>query len=352
MGGDHAPELVIRGAALACARHPDARMLLVGDSGRIQPLLKRHPALRERCDLIPSGTSVAADEKPSHALRNKTGSSMALAIGAVRDGTADAAVSAGNTGALMAFAVRFLECLPGIHRPAIAATIPTRRSESVLLDMGANAECEVDHLVQFAVMGTAFAQVVLGRMDPEIRLLNIGQERGKGRAAIREADVRLRAGPLGRHYRGYIEGDGVTAGRADVVVTDGFTGNVMLKTAEGTAKLCSHYLRTALRSSVGGIVAGMLARPALQALRDKLDPRKHNGAILLGLNGVTVKSHGGTDAMGFAHSIDVAYDMVQGDMNQHILHAIRDLGDSGRPAGRPELAHSSGAAASDSRCTQ
>ncbi len=327
MGGDRAPELMVRGAALACARHPDARMLLVGDPDRIRPLLERQKALRNRCDLVPAETSVEANERPSLALRNKTNSSMALAVGAVKDGTADAAVSAGNTGALMAFAVKFLECLPGIHRPAIAATIPTRNSECVLLDMGANAECEVDHLVQFAVMGTAFAQVVLGRVDPEVRLLNIGQERSKGRTVIREADSRLRNGPLGQLYRGYIEGDGVTAGKTDVVVTDGFTGNVVLKTAEGTARLCSHYLRTALRSSLGGLMAGVLARPALQTLREKLDPRKHNGAILLGLNGVTVKSHGGTDALGFAHSIDVAYDMVHGNMNQHILDAIRNIGD-------------------------
>ena len=328
MGGDRAPELVIRGAALASARHPDARMYLVGDSDRIKPLLDRQKALRDRCDIVPAASSVEADEKPSLALRNKMDSSMALAIEAVKDGTADAAVSAGNTGALMAFAVKFLECLPGIHRPAIAATIPTRRSETVLLDMGANAECEDSHLVQFAVMGTAFARVVLGRIEPEVRLLNIGQERGKGRAVIRQADEHLRRGPLSNHYRGYIEGDGVAAGEADVVVTDGFTGNVMLKTAEGTAKLCSHYLRTALRSSLGGLMAGVLARPAFQTLREKLDPRKHNGAILLGLNGVTVKSHGGTDALGFAHSIDVAYDMVRGDVNQHILAAIREIGEA------------------------
>jgi len=328
MGGDRAPELVIRGAALACARHPDARIHLMGDPDRIKPLLDRQKALRSRCDVVAAGASVEAGERPSLALRNKTDSSMALAIGAVKDGTADAAVSAGNTGALMAFAVKLLECLPGIHRPAIAATIPTRRSEIVLLDMGANAECEDSHLVQFAVMGTAFARVVLGRTDPEVRLLNIGQERGKGRAVIRQADAHLRNGPLSENYQGYIEGDGVAAGEADVVVTDGFTGNVMLKTAEGTAKLCSHYLRTALRSSLGGLMAGILARPTFQTLREKLDPRKHNGAILLGLNGVTVKSHGGTDALGFAHSIDVAYDMVRGDVNQHILAAIKEIGEA------------------------
>ena len=179
MGGDRAPELVIRGAALACARHPDARIHLMGDPDRIKPLLDRQKALRSRCDVVAAGASVEAGERPSLALRNKTDSSMALAVGAVKDGTADAAVSAGNTGALMAFAIKLLECLPGIHRPAIAATIPTRRSEIVLLDMGANAECEDSHLVQFAVMGTAFARVVLGRVDPEVRLLNIGQERGK-----------------------------------------------------------------------------------------------------------------------------------------------------------------------------
>ena len=328
MGGDRAPALVVRGAALACARHPDVRFRLIGDPRQIEILLARQKRLRKCAEIVPAGSVVAADERPSHALRNKTDSSMALAVGAVADGTADAAVSAGNTGALMAFAIKNLECLPGIHRPAIASTIPTRRSETVLLDMGANAECEESHLVQFAVMGTAFARVVMGRNDPEVRLLNIGQERGKGRAAIREADRLLRAGSLQKNYRGYIEGDGVAAGEADVVVTDGFTGNVMLKTAEGMAKLCSHYLRTALKSSLGGLMAGVLARQAFQALREKLDPRKHNGAILLGLNGITVKSHGGTDALGFAHSIDVAYDMVCGNVNQHILAAIEDIAEA------------------------
>ncbi len=331
MGGDRAPMLVIRGAALACARHPDVQFQLIGDPDQITPLLAKRKKLRACSEIVPAGANVDPDERPSHAVRNKADSSMALAIEAVANGSADAAVSAGNTGALMGFAIKNLARLPGIHRPAIAATIPSRRSEIVILDLGANAECEDSHLVQFAVMGTAFARVALGRLNPEVRLLNIGQEPGKGRSEIRKADQILREGPLKAHYKGYIEGDGVAAGQADVVVTDGFTGNVLLKTTEGIAKLCTHYLRTSLRSSLGGLLAGILARPAFQTLREKLDPRKHNGAIFLGLNGVAVKSHGGTDALGFAHSIDVAYDMVRGDVNRDITTAIKEIGATHRP---------------------
>lgn len=326
MGGDHAPAMVVRGAELARQRHPSIRYRLCGDEGRIAPLLRRQPKLAACAEILHTGEAVDPDERPSAALRRKAGSSMALAVRAVRDGEADAAVSAGNTGALMAFAMTNLKRLPGIRRPAIAAVIPTRRGESVILDLGANVECEAGHLVQFAFMGTAFARIVLGRTDPDVRLLNVGVEDGKGRAAVGEAAEALRAGPLGPHFRGYVEGDAVVDGAADVVVADGFAGNVMLKTAEGTARLCGRYLRTALRGSLGGWVAMLAARQLFQTLREKLDPRRHNGAIFLGLDGIAVKSHGGTDALGFAHSIDVARDMVEGAVNDRILEGLEAIG--------------------------
>lgn len=326
MGGDHAPAMVLRGAEIARQRHPAVRYRLYGDGARIAPLLERQPKLAARSEVVPTDETVDPDERPSAALRRKAESSMARAVRAVRDGEADAAVSAGNTGALMAFAMTGLKRLPGIRRPAIAAVIPTRRGESVILDLGANVECEAEHLVQFAFMGTAFARIVLGRTDPDIRLLNVGIEAGKGRAIVNEAAETLRSGPLAPHFQGYVEGDGVIDGAADVVVADGFAGNVMLKSIEGTARLCGRFIRTGLRGSVGGWVAMFAARQTFQALREKMDPRRHNGALFLGLDGITVKSHGGTDALGFAHSIDVAHDMVEGGVNDRILEGLEALG--------------------------
>ncbi len=333
MGGDYAPAAILRGAELARKRTPSIRFRIFGDESQVAPLLERLPELGSQADFIHTTEVVDTDEKPSLALRNKTRSSMALAVEAMRDGTVDATVSAGNTGALMAFSMTKLKRLPGIHRPAIAAVTPTRRGESVLLDLGANVECEADHLVQFAFMGAAFARIVLGRTDPAIRLLNVGTEDGKGRTSVKNAAEILRSSPLAKHFHGYVEGDGVVSGIADVIVSDGFSGNVMLKAAEGTAKLCGHYIRSALRGSLGGWVAMVSARQALQTLREKLDPRKHNGAIFLGLDGVIVKSHGGADSFGFGHSIDVARDMAGGAVNERILETLQAIGRE--PASKP-----------------
>jgi glycerol-3-phosphate acyltransferase PlsX len=250
---------------------------------------------------------------------------MCLAIEAVKAGRASAAVSAGNTGALMALAKFVLKTLPGIERPAIASLMPTRRSEAVFLDLGANSECDADNLVQFAVMGEVFARAVLGVTKPTVGLLNIGTEEVKGHDTIREAAAALRASHLPIEFRGFVEGTDLTSGKVDVVVTDGFTGNVALKVLEGTVGLYTQFLREAFKSSLVAQLGYVLARPALQLLRQRLDPRRYNGAMFLGLNGVVVKSHGGTDALGFANAIGVAVDLVQQGTNQRITAELNRL---------------------------
>jgi glycerol-3-phosphate acyltransferase PlsX len=250
------------------------------------------------------------EDKPSQALRSGRGSSMRLAIDAVHNGEANAVVSAGNTGALMAMAKFVLKTLPGIDRPAIASFFPTLRSESVMLDLGANVQCDADNLVQFAVMGNVFARTVLGVREPSMGLLNVGSEELKGHDAVKVASGILRQATLPGKFLGFVEGDDITRGTCDVIVTDGFTGNVALKSIEGAVKLYSHFLRQTFKSSWIAGIGYLLARPAMNALRARVDPRRYNGAIFMGLNGVCVKSHGGTDAFGFANAIGVAVDMV------------------------------------------
>jgi glycerol-3-phosphate acyltransferase PlsX len=250
---------------------------------------------------------------------------MGLAIEAVRSGRASAMVSAGNTGALMALAKFMLKTLPGIDRPAIAALTPTRRSETVFLDLGANAECDADNLVQFAVMGEVYARAVLGVTKPTVGLLNIGTEDVKGHDTIREAAAALRASHLPIEFRGFVEGSDLTSGKVDVVVTDGFTGNVALKVLEGTVGLYTQFLREAFKSSLLAQAGYALAKPALQLLRQRLDPRRYNGAMFLGLNGIVVKSHGGTDALGFANAIRVAVDLLQQGTNERITAELNRL---------------------------
>ena len=252
---------------------------------------------------------VVDDDKPSLALRTGRQSSMRLAIDAVAEGRADGVVSAGNTGALMAMAKFVLKTLPGIDRPAIASFFPTRRGESVMLDLGANVECDAENLVQFALMGDAFARTVLSLVEPTVGLLNVGSEDQKGNDAVRAASVRLRSALSPVRFYGFIEGDDIPAGTVDVVVTDGFTGNIAVKTAEGTAKLFSEFLAGAFAHSLPARIGYLFARNALRKLRMRIDPRRYNGAVFLGLRGIAVKSHGSTDAFGFAHAIGVAVDM-------------------------------------------
>jgi phosphate acyltransferase len=309
MGGDQAPGMVVKGAEIALQRHPEAHFLLFGAEDEVGPLLAKAPRLANAVTLHPTSEVVADDAKPSLALRTGRQSSMRLAIDAVADGRADGVVSAGNTGALMAIAKFGLKMLPGIDRPAIASFFPTRRGESVMLDLGANVECDAENLVQFALMGDIFARTVLGLVEPTVGLLNVGSEDLKGNDAVRGASARLREAVMPIRFYGFIEGDDIAAGTVDVVVTDGFTGNVAVKTAEGTAKLFSEFLETVFRHSLSARIGYLFARGALRKLRMRSDPRRYNGAIFLGLGGIAVKSHGSTDAFGFANAIGVAIDM-------------------------------------------
>ena len=315
MGGDTGPEVVIPGAALCAERHPEVRFLLVGDRSRVAPLLERHPRLKQRAEILHTDVFVTMDAKPSQALRQGRGkSSMWLAIDAVRTGEADAAVSAGNTGALMAMARFVLKTLPGISRPAIAAMWPTMRSESVVLDVGATIGADAAQLVEFAVMGEAMARCLLGLEKPTVGLLNVGVEEIKGQEQVKEAGRILRDSKLPIEYMGFVEGDDIGKGTVDVVVTEGFTGNIALKAAEGTAKQLSTYLRQCLQRTLLSKVGAFLAQGAFRALKDRMDPRKHNGGVFVGLNGVVVKSHGGTDALGFATAIDMTLEIVRNDL--------------------------------------
>ena len=318
MGGDHAPQIVVAGADLARERYPDLRFLLFGDREQLEPLLRSRARLMAVAEIEHTPESVEADAKPSQVLRRGGGTSMRLAIDAVHTGRASAAVSAGNTGALMALAKFVLRMLPGIERPAIASVMPTRRSETVFLDLGANTECDAENLVQFAVMGEVYARAVLGVAKPTVGLLNIGVEEVKGHDTIRRAAAMLRARALPIEFRGFVEGSDLTSGKVDVIVTDGFTGNVALKVAEGTVGLYTQFLREAFKSTMLARFGYALAKPALELLRHRLDPRRYNGAMFLGLNGIVVKSHGGTDALGFANAIGVAVDLVQQGTNQRI----------------------------------
>ncbi len=310
MGGDYAPDMVVGGAALARRRLPHVKFLMFGDSAALRPLVARQAALADGVEIRHSDQVVKSDDKPSTALRNAKQSSMRFAIDAVKAGEAAAAVSAGNTGALMAMSKFVLKTMTGIDRPAIVTAVPTTRGQCCVLDLGANVQCSSENLVQFAVMGEVFARTVLGVSKPTVGLINIGIEEIKGNEEVKEAAGILRASSLPLEFKGFIEGDDIAAGTVDVAVTDGFTGNVALKVAEGTAKLLSRFLREAFRSSWRGRMGYLLARPALAAMRERSDPRRYNGAILVGLNGIVVKSHGGTDALGFSNAIGVGVEMA------------------------------------------
>jgi glycerol-3-phosphate acyltransferase PlsX len=313
MGGDHGATVVVPGAAIALMRHPDTEFILFGNAAMIEPLLKQHPALAAASRLVHTDVAVKMDEKPSQALRHgRWKSSMWLAIDAVKKGEADVVVSAGNTGALMAMAKFHLRTMPGITRPAIAALWPTLRGESVVLDLGASIGADARHLVDLAVMGGAMAQVLFDLERPTIGLLNIGVEEVKGLDQVREAGQMLRDTPRDAlDYMGFVEGDDIGKGTVDVVVTEGFAGNIALKTAEGTAKQFAEYLRSAMSRTLSARIGYLFARQAFRALREKMDPRRSNGGVFLGLNGIVIKSHGGTDPEGFAAAVDLGYDMAK-----------------------------------------
>ena len=324
MGGDDAPTMVVAGLSLAAERHPGARFLLAGDEAQLAKLLASYPRARAVCTIRHASEVVSGDMKPTVALRLRD-SSMRVAVDAVANGEALGLVSAGNTGALMALAKIVIKTLPGIDRPAMAATVPSARGDVVMLDLGANVVCDSRNLVEFAVMGEMFARTVLGIPEPTIGLLNVGSEELKGDDRLRRAADVLRASHIAERFQGFVEGHDIAAGTTDVIVTDGFTGNVALKTGEGALKLMGGLLRQVFTSSLSAKIAYLLARTGLDRLREWLDPRRYNGAVMVGLNSVVVKSHGGTDALGFAHAVDVAMNMVTHGFTAGIAEGLAKL---------------------------
>ena len=319
----------------ALSAHPSVRFMIFGDEALLRPLVDRHPALKSACEIRHTPDRVAAGEKPAIALRNGRQSSMRLAIDAVADGHANAVVSAGNTGALMALAKFSLKVLPGVDRPAISTFMPTKKPGhgAVFMDLGANAECDARNLLQFAVLGSVFSRQIFGIARPKIGLLNIGSEAMKGNELVRQSAELFEKSPLPGEYAGYAEGDDIMSGHFDVVVTDGFTGNVALKSIEGTAKLLGSMVKQAFKGSwlmkLGLLLAlpGLVvALPGFVALRKRVDPRYYNGASLLGLKGLCIKSHGGTDAVGFANAIGVAYDLAEKGFIRQVEAELQKIG--------------------------
>ena len=373
MGGDHGAAVVVPGAELSLSRHPGIEFLLFGDRTVVEPLLEARPRLKAAAQLVHTDVSVKMHDKPSQALRNgRWKSSMWLAIDAVRKGEADAAISAGNTGALMAMAKFNLRTMArierpaiaalwptlrgesivldlgasigadsghlvdlaamggamarvvfGLERPAIAARWPTLRGESIVLDLGATIGADAHHLIDLAVMGSAMARVLFNLERPSVGLLNIGVEEVKGLEPVREAGRTLRELNLPfLDYTGFVEGDDIGKGTVDVVVTEGFAGNIALKAAEGTARQLAQHLKTAMARTIWSRIGYLFARDAFRALAEKMDPRQSNGGVFLGLNGIVIKSHGGTDAEGYASAIEIGYEMVHQDLLAKIRHAL------------------------------
>ena len=327
MGGDFGAAVSVAGAALALERRPQLSFLLHGDESALEAELAKFPALAKKAVIVPAEVHVAMDDKPSKALRaGRWKSGMWKSIESVKNGEAAVCISAGNTGALMAMARFCLRTMPGIDRPAMAALWPTMKGESVVLDVGANVGADAGQLVDFALMGAAMARALYDLDRPVVGLLNIGVEEVKGQEDVREAGQRLREVELqSLRYHGFVEGDDLGKGTVDVVVTEGFAGNIALKTAEGTAKQIASYLRSAMSRTVMARIGYFFARNAFQQLREKMDPRKVNGAVFLGLNGVVIKSHGGTDAEGFAAAVEMGHDMVANGIMDKIATDLRSL---------------------------
>ena len=327
MGGDVGPAVMLAGAALAHAQGQDLCFLLFGDEGRIAAELGKYPALKSAVEIVHCDDVVAGTEKPSQAIRRAKTTSMGRAIAAVKAGDANAALSAGNTGALMAMAKLALRTLPTIDRPALAALLPTLGdNDVVMLDLGANTEADTRNLVQFAVMGAAYARIALDLDRPRVALLNIGEEELKGTDELKEAAAILReATALPLQFDGFVEGDKIARGGVDVVVSDGFSGNIALKTAEGTARFVTDLLRRAFTSSIRSKFGFLISKPATELLRHHLDPNNHNGAVFLGLNGLVVKSHGNANEKGVANAIGVAARLVREDLTRKITEDLKNV---------------------------
>jgi glycerol-3-phosphate acyltransferase PlsX len=314
MGGDHGPEVVVAGAALSLERHPQLSFVIFGDEPRIAAEVEKVPALAAKVRIVHTDTAVAMSDKPSQALRRGKGTSLWLAIEAVKEGEADVAVSAGNTGAFMAMSKLILRPMAGIERPAIAALWPTVKAECIVLDVGANIGATARQLGDFALMGAAMARALFHVERPTVGLLNVGVEEIKGVEEVRQAHAWLKSTELPLDYRGFIEGDQIGQGIVDVVVVEGFAGNIALKTAEGTARQIGQYLKDAMSRTWMSKLGALLASGGFKVLKQKMDPRRSNGGTFLGLNGIAVKSHGGTDALGFASAVDLAYEMAQSSL--------------------------------------
>ena len=329
MGGDVGVRVMVDGAAEARRHHDRFKFLLVGDEVRIKAALESHPNLRGASEILHCEDVVGGDEKPTQALRRAKTTSMGLAVNAVKIGDAGAAVSAGNTGALMAMSKLALRTMPGIDRPALAALLPTLGDNDVImLDLGANTECDARNLVQFAIMGAAYSRIVTGRDAPRVRLLNIGTEEMKGTDQLQDAASQLRAATgLAMSFDGFIEADKINRGEVDVVVSDGFSGNIALKAIEGAARFVTDLLRAAFTSSLRSKIGFLVSRPATELLKHHLDPNNHNGAVFLGLNGVVVKSHGSATAGGVANAVTVAARLLEEDLTQRITADMAALGE-------------------------
>ncbi len=329
MGGDEGVRVMVEGAALARRRHEKFNFLLMGDRDQIERALEAHPGLAGAAEIRHCDSVIEGEDKPSQALRRSKGTSMGEAVAAVKRGEAGAAVSAGNTGALMAISKVALRTLPGIDRPALAALLPTLEEQDVImLDLGANTECDARNLVQFAIMGAAYSRIATGRSRPRVRLLNIGTEEIKGTEEVQEAAQHLRAAQtLEIDFDGFVEADKINRGDIDVVVTDGFSGNIALKAIEGSARFVTDLLRSAFASSFRSKVGFLVSRPATELLRHHLDPNNHNGAVFLGLNGVVVKSHGSANAKGVANAVAVAARLLEEDLTARIAHDLAELGE-------------------------
>jgi glycerol-3-phosphate acyltransferase PlsX len=326
MGGDRAPEIVVEGVDIAAKRQADVRFLLHGDEAKLTELLERYPAAKAASRVVAAEKIIGMEMKASQALRQGKGSSLWNAVVAVENGEANAVVSAGNTGAFLAISMFRFRTMEGVHRPALTTRWPnTQGGYTVILDVGANVEADAEQLVEFAIMGEAFQRAVSGKPRPSVGLLNVGSEEQKGHAEIRAAAQLIRDTNLDLEFQGFVEGDDIAKGTADVVVTDGFTGNIALKTGEGTARLVAHFLREALTGSILGKLGALIAYPALRKLRDRMDPGTFNGAVFLGLNGLAVKSHGSADGRGFAAAIDVATLLARSHYREEIVQNLQRL---------------------------
>ena len=325
MGGDKAPRMVIEGAALALKENPNLRFLVYGDERQVLPLMKKYPELEKAAQLFHTSEYIKNDDKPSIALRQGRNSSMRLAINAAAKGVAQGVVSAGNTGAYMAMAKIFLKMIDGIDRPAIVGYFPTVTKPCVMLDLGANVICDERHLTQFAIMGKVYAQDMLGIKNPSVGLLNVGEEEQKGHESVQNAAKILKKAKRTFNFHGFVEGDDITKGTVDVVVTDGFTGNVALKSIEGVVYFIMTILKDVFKSSIFAKIGYLLSMYAFKKMTAKINPKKYNGAMLIGLQGVAIKSHGGADAIAFANAIHVAAQFASHNLNKKIEKNLERL---------------------------